>query len=149
MGYTHYFPQSRSFDAREWQQVKEDCKKIIASCIGQSIPLQYEFNDSRPVVINENHVRFNGVGNDGHETFFVSKKMTHRDYEDKSQPAFQFCKTARKPYDLAVCLCLLRIKAIAPDAIGLSSDGSWDGEWVTARQQYQELFKEEPMKWSN
>ena len=66
--------------------------------------------------------------------------------QDKTKPSFAFCKTARKPYDLAVCLSLLRIKEIAPDAIELSSDGDWDIEWVNSRLVYKELFGNEPPK---
>lgn len=143
MGYTHYFPQSRDFTSEEWRQIKDGIRKVVAYSVEQGVKLQYEYNDARKVSITDKLIRFNGPDELGHETFYVSKIMTHNSWEDKTQPAFQFCKTARKPYDLAVCLSLLRIKAVAPDAIRLSSDGDWDAEWQASRTAYKELFEEE------
>jgi len=147
MGYTHYFPQSRSFKSDEWEKAKDGVKKIVEYCQSQGITLQYEYNDSSDVAITDKVIRFNGVGDDlGHETFYISKDLTYEDWQDKTKPAFAFCKTARKPYDLAVCLSLLKIKEIAPDAIQISSDGDWDSEWKQPRSVYKELFKTEPPK---
>ena len=62
------------------------------------------------------------------------------DYRTDSGEAFDFCKTARKPYDLAVCLVLLAMKRHAPKSVKVSSDGDWDGEWKEAREVYKSLF---------
>jgi hypothetical protein len=147
MGYTHYFPQSRSFKNDEWKTAKDGVKKIVEYCQKQGIALQHEYNISKKPSITSKVIRFNGVGEElGHETFYISKAITYQDWQDKTKPSFAFCKTARKPYDLAVCLSLLRIKEIAPDAIELSSDGDWDIEWVNSRLAYKELFGNEPPK---
>ena len=42
-----------------------------------------------------------------------------------------FCKTARKPYDIAVTSMLLRCRHLAPDAFLIASDGAWDLEWAS------------------
>lgn len=141
MGYTHYFPQTRSFTKDEWNQVKDGVKSIVRHCLSESIKLQFEYNDKRPPEISEKIIRFNGEGDLGHETFYVSKVMNHNSWENKTQPAFQFCKTARKPYDLAVCLSLLRIKSVAPDVLNIGSDG--DEEWNQVYPVYKTIFGEE------
>ena len=52
--------------------------------------------------INETEICFNGDGNKGldHETFI---------FEFKEEERGDFCKTARKPYDMFVCLCLIAL----------------------------------------
>ena len=70
-------------------------------------------------------IRFNGVGELSHETFMVD-----RIYRD-----FEFCKTNRKPYDLAVCSVLILVSLYA-DGGEISSDGLGDtytdSEWKDA-----------------
>ena len=53
---------------------------------------------------NKDEIVFNSnsIGNLDHETFYISKK--------NDQKSFSFCKTARKPYDLAVWHLLYFIK---------------------------------------
>lgn len=65
-------------------------------------------------------------------------------WDPDAKESFDFCKTARKPYDLAVCLVLLSMKRHAPRSVRLGSDGDWDGEWTQARMVYKELFGVEP-----
>lgn len=71
----------------------------------------------RPIISNS-EIRFNGDASKGedHETFVL----------EKNGSGFQFCKTARKPYDRYVKAVLLVAKAVAPAAVEISSDG--DGE---------------------
>lgn len=64
-------------------------------------------------------------------------------FDREAKESFDFCKTARKPYDLAVCLVLLSMKRHAPKSVSLSSDGDWDAEWTEARGIYKELFEAE------
>jgi hypothetical protein len=63
--------------------------------------------------VTDTSIRFNGRGKNGHETFLISL--------DDNDPS-AFCKTARKPYDIAVCEVLLVLKAFMPK-FNLSSDG--------------------------
>ena len=64
MGYTHYFPQSRSFKNDEWKTAKDGVKKIVEYCQKQGIALQYEYNISKKPSITSEVIRFNGVGDD-------------------------------------------------------------------------------------
>ena len=121
MGYTHYWRQQRDFTDTEWQELTRLTKLITASG-GRDITLS-EFN------INNEEIRFNGKGEEGHETFLITKKKRDLyDYEkqDSIQDAymhhksgggvFNFCKTAHKPYDkyVVAVLCALYNLSDAP-----------------------------------
>lgn len=64
------------------------------------------------VLINDSLVRFNGVDDDAHETFYFSVFKT----------GFNFCKTNVKPYDDVVCACLYIAKLIFGDDIEVNQD---------------------------
>jgi hypothetical protein len=78
---------------------------------------------SRPIV-DKNVITFNGVGDLAHETFYfeLSKRSVH---------GFEFCKTARKPYDLAVISTLTILKYVFGDGLSIRSDGDAD-DWESA-----------------
>ena len=76
--------------------------------------------------ITDTEIYFNGDAKYGldHETFYISLEnlndnWLHRENGD----VWNFCKTARKPYDLAVCLALLSFKKVFGDDFEYSSDG--------------------------
>lgn len=142
MGYTHYWYRTRSFTPAEWKSIKIDCHKIITLCSGLDIDLRYEFDRMRHPSITNEHIRFNGQGEQGHETFFMARKL--KADRDINKPVFDFCKTAAKPYDLAVCLILLRIAHYVPSDFVIKSDGAWDTEWEAARRAYTMLFLDTP-----
>ena len=74
-------------------------------------------------IADKKHIFFNGCGYEDadHETFELTP----------TKNSFSFCKTARKPYDLAVQACLLVAHYHAPSSISFSSDGDAD-EWQAA-----------------
>lgn len=136
MGYTHYFTQKRKFTNEEWDKICEFTKKIIEHFAGI---VQFESDNEDPPQVDENAIRFNGIDSEGHETFMVTKSMP------ELMPfigAFRCCKTARKSYDDVVCLVLLAIHSIAPDAMDISSDGDWDAEWIPSQSSFAKLFPE-------
>ena len=82
-------------------------------------------------------VSFNGDAsvNHDHETCYIA-------LDDPNDFKFNFCKTARKPYDVAVCLTLLCFKEVFGDDFKFSSDGDIDaGEegWKMAKEIVAEL----------
>jgi len=104
MGYTRYWESNKGvLDDNKFKHFSHICKLVTEN---MDIPLD-------DVIINDNVVRFNGVGDDAHETFVFSKKID----------SFNFCKTQRKPYDELVCACLEFAKNIFKDDITVSSDG--------------------------
>ena len=135
MGYTHYWRQLRDFTDTEWQELMRLTKLITASS-GRDIILS-EFN------INNEEIRFNGYGEEGHETFLITKKKrAKREYEEQEaydrQGAFEFCKTAHKPYDKYVVAVLCALYNMAGQKewplgdgkiMSISSDGNTE-DWT-------------------
>jgi hypothetical protein len=63
--------------------------------------------------VSKDLIRFNGLGEDGHETFLVLR----------DEGGFAFCKTVRKPYDALVVATLALMNHYAPGAWRYKSDG--------------------------
>lgn len=100
MGYTHYW-DSVDFTCDEWQRIKKAARLITNRSL---VIVQYEDDDKRPPQIDDKMIRFNGVGDEGHETFLI--KHTKNEWS--------FCKTARKDYDEIVVAVLIAISIICP-----------------------------------
>jgi hypothetical protein len=71
-------------------------------------------------VFDATEIMFNGVGVASHETF-VLPRVRRKEWEGGSLGG-NFCKTARKPYDVAVTACLCYLSSVA-NAYSVSSDG--------------------------
>jgi hypothetical protein len=104
----------------------QDGKDILAGGLCEGKP-----------VADQNHIWFNGLEEDdqGHETFQITKKLDSQ---------FNFCKTARKPYDKYVCAVLLACEYYAPGALDIGSDG-YKEEW----QEGIDLIKEFLPEWTD
>lgn len=92
MGYTHYWKHN-GISIADWHALTLFAHGIIdmASVIGIKLAIEFDDPTQQPD-INEAEIRFNGVGDEGHETFFLTREKTD----------FDFCKTERKPYDAVV-----------------------------------------------
>jgi hypothetical protein len=108
MGYTHYWSH-RGFTPEQWKKATELAGKIINA---SSVPVQFEYDVPKPPMIDGDRIRFNGVDDDGYETFVV--------YRDGARG--EFCKTARRPYDEIVVATLFALEAVNDD-FTWSSDG--------------------------
>jgi hypothetical protein len=158
MGYTHYFKMKKKPTKKAWNQAVADCKKLI-----ENLPLHTEtanncsaddelhlngcFRYEKPV-LNEDIIHFNGgngservidkdgdwedsIKNDlGHETFHV---------DASGKELSGYCKTSRKPYDLAVAACLI---VLSKNIKGFSfeTDGKLD-DWKQAIELVQSVLK--------
>ena len=73
-------------------------------------------------------------GHCAHETFSLEQKMHPESWQkpDEQGRYFNFCKTAYKPYDLAVTVALVIAKHYLGDAIEVSSDGEMK-DWQDAK----------------
>lgn len=136
MGYTHYWRFHRDKMTTEdirntFKAVSEEIQDIINKLPQSKDILRGGLGEGEPI-INESEVWFNGdeeLGND-HETFSINLTDTE---------PFGFCKTARKPYDLFVCLTLLSFTEYFPsDVFQLSSDGNAE-DWQEAVDLYNEI----------
>ena len=101
MGFTRYW-EFETLDSEKFKDFSSICHLLIDNV---DIPLD-------DVTVNETQVRFNGVDDDGHETFNFSL----------NKDGFNFCKTATKPYDEVVCGCLYIAKLIFEDSIRINQD---------------------------
>ena len=114
MGYTHYIRQSKPASDVQWEAVCTDFNKLrAAALLEKPLPIQRDEDDPSDVLMDSEHIAFNGIGEDAHETLvFV-----------KNGAAFNFCKTARKPYDTAVVALLILANHHGPDVWEVTSDG--------------------------
>ena len=128
MGYTHYYHVPKDFYDAEWENFISLCLKFIRKLPSEiKIAREYDDVDTEPE-FNEKYVRFNGIEKEGHETFVVLKK---------GNSDFNFCKTARKPYDLMVCACLIALKYCVPH-VKVNSDGEAE-DWEEAFKFFNEV----------
>ena len=103
MGYTHYWKQKSMLEVSPKQ------RELIDEVLKEHADiLDIETNTNRELVLN-------GIGADSHETFVI---------EFGKKTEFEFCKTARKPYDIPVCKILLVLRY--SKGFELSSDGDID-----------------------
>lgn len=135
MGYTHYWgtEQWTKKDKEGYAKALPVVQDILNRYKGV---VQFECGDTKPAVANKKMIRFNGIGDEGHETFMIFNKKKQSDYGSGTGG---FCKTARKAYDIVVCEVLLVMSANMP-GFSISSDGFYghvenkkiDGEWDNA-----------------
>lgn len=92
----------------------------------------------------QNEIWFNGDESKGHdhETFY----LTWNKKSDTGEDLWGFCKTARKPYDILVCMSLLALEESFndPKVFSYSSDGD-ESEWQGARDLYREIFSDKAL----
>lgn len=129
MGYTHYLYREKNLDHVKFNNAVKDCQKIVQEL---NVPVQFESDNNDPPVFSPELIRFNGVNDDGHETFLIERDFTDSyKVTDKQNRFFSFCKTAYKPYDIAVTACLIVLKHHLGNAINVSSDGDYN-DWLPA-----------------
>ena len=143
MGYTHYWYKVEELESTEWQKFIQDFKTILPHFenLLQHDP-KGEWDDS--LKISNDLVYFNGIGEQAHEPFFFERFDTtkHRQYQDDDSKThiFSFTKSARKPYDIAVCCALIIAKFHFANDINVSSDGEDEDGWLEARQLTQNVL---------
>jgi hypothetical protein len=113
MGYTHYWNQARDFTRAEWADVRADLAAILKHAQHEhGIALGNGAGDggSSPEV-SDDKVWFNGIGDDAHETMCINRVRPAKE-SWQSKRGNDFCKTARKPYDVAVVAVLCYLSTI-------------------------------------
>ena len=108
MGYTHYWEVKNKIPQDKFDAIGDDLKQVIKACNDDGIKICGGMGE-----IENDVISFNGDGDNGHETCYMTK--------DKKD--FAFCKTARKPYDIAVTAFLIICKHYLGDDIEVTSDG--------------------------
>ena len=144
MGYTHYWnfkknPKDCKDGSKKFAKAVELLKKCLAKVPAEigvckaPFVLKGSNGKGEPVLTNE-VVCFNGDASMyyDYETCYIA--LNNDDYD------FDFCKTARQPYDVAVCLTLLCFKKTFGDDFSYSSDGNSDDDgWKMAHNIFNEI----------
>jgi hypothetical protein len=130
MGYTHYWslPSGDPRYAMRWPGIVEDARRIVRAVRDLGVVIAGPDGYRRPVLDVSGCIAFNGDA------------TTDLDYEPFAlaapgfggPPRSEFCKTGRRPYDVAVTAVLLRCHLLLPDVFLIGSDGHWDHEWLTS-----------------
>src|SRR3990167_713411 len=140
MGYTHYWHLNPNGKQKDLSGCLDNIKKVIEE---HKQIIKYEEDEAKPPLVTKEVIRFNGIGQDGHETFYFQypPDLTDKPIKNDDGYIFACCKTARKPYDIVVCKCLLILKEYLKSDMQLSSDGDWNNEeeWLPAIQQVTEM----------
>jgi hypothetical protein len=115
MGYTHYInrPEWTTADELGYAKALPIVKKILKR---HAAIIQRDDDDPKRPIADARMIWFNGIGEEGHETFvFENKRQGANDMS-------AYCKTNQKAYDLPVCEVLLVLKAFCPH-LAIGSDG--------------------------
>lgn len=104
MGYTNYWHQHDNFSDTKWQLIKKEYEYIKEVMSGIIVDQSQ----------GDDEICFNGKYLE-HETFILNKKVDRIKKYPEHDVSFNFCKTALKPYDLAVWYLLNFINRICPE----------------------------------
>lgn len=140
MGYTHYFEnKGHKDDEQNFLKVLADAKKLY-----DNMP---EHSESAGGYYSEEPLKlFGGLGN-GDPIFTEdeitfngdeSKDLDHETFSVYPKPFKDFCKTARKPYDLMACAVLISMKKHMKN-FTYSSDGRGTDDWKPAKDFYEKV----------
>ena len=134
MGYTHYWYKKSKLSLGDWNNFQEDFEILL-----HGLKDNLAFSGDQSFEFSTNVLYFNGIGENGHETFMFERQESEKKFVQKDDDGFifSFCKTARKPYDSAVCCALIIAKKYFGDSIKVSSDGDDEDGWLEAKQNCQ------------
>lgn len=127
MGFTRYWNIKETASAEKFAAAMDDITEMLAE-EDACDTIRFECDIDEPWKVDKTIIRFNGIEEDGHETFCI-------EYGDTG---FDFCKTARKPYDKYVYACLLILKRHLGGDIDISSDG--ENDYDDLAQQLADLY---------
>ena len=134
MGYTHYWTiNQKEISPESWFGFMQEFSEIEAKFHNKLEHKEYG--------LSSEYLTFNGIGEQGHETFSMNRKNPMEKSHTGNMEYFNFCKTARKEYDIAVCCALIIAKKYFGDIIKVSSDGQDQDGWDKAKELCQETLK--------
>lgn len=125
MGYTHYWEIKEPIDSDAWDKLRKGIQQIVGTAQDAGIDIKDDSNDEQ--------ILFNGVGAGEHETFSL----------ELGDEGDNFCKTAEKPYDMAVTASLILLKKELGDGVIIKSDGTW-ADWESGQLLYETVFNVQP-----
>lgn len=136
---------------KAFKEIKSDLEHVLP-CLqkDKGFKLRGGNGEGEPL-ITDTTINFNGDASSGNsfETFHVNifEHTTFYRFNDLDEKGemFGFCKTARRPYDIAVCVSLMVIKHHLGSGFRISSDGGFE-EWSEAIEYYEYYFKRKAPK---
>ncbi|MEJ3745524.1 hypothetical protein WEI85_19810 [Actinomycetes bacterium KLBMP 9797] len=133
MGYTHYWSVRRGHPgyAQAWPGIVGDARRIIDAVGATGVAVAGPNGYGQAVLDLAEGIAFNGDGTAGldYEAFRLGPPAPFW-----TGDTWAFCKTAGRPYDLAVTAVLLRCRLLLPRVVQIQSDGRWDDEWLRGAQ---------------
>jgi hypothetical protein len=126
MGYTIYIYYSE-FTDDEWTELLKRTKKMLDET---NIPVTSgDGKAGGEPNLNDTYISFNGVEEDSHETAYLTKKPAKKPWALEEKLCFDFCKTARKPYDsLVMELFLNALDILGPERCRVSNDDGYSSD---------------------
>lgn len=113
MGYSHYWDSSKMVEQEFSDKALSPIQHILVKAFNAGeIAFESDLAAVAPLICKD-AIRFNGLGNEGHETFYL-------DIGSRG-----FCKTNEKPYDKYVVAILAIIEYYHPSFVW-RSDGNAD-----------------------
>jgi len=142
MGYTHYWTMKKAKRGQS-AQLENDYQRAVLACA--KIAKAY-YKDIGGLSGYTAHtalgayggIELNGKGDDAHEPFILREHYSETRELD-------FCKTARKPYDVVVTACLIALKYHLGDNIEISSDGNCC-DWVEGLELAKRVLKRKTLE---
>jgi len=132
MGYTQYWRRPATIPQEAMRAIVDDFGLLILPLDDAGVRLCGR-NGEDAAQVSPDGVSFNGPSNRAHETFYFPRVMLPEVWKKPVDGLYSAsCKTALKPYDLAVMVFLLIAKHHVPQ-IQIATDGR-DEQWSRARQ---------------
>jgi len=116
MGYTNHwiFKNINGVTPGTIEIMKQSIGGFVQYAMDNGYALANGNGDKGTLPILDNVIAFNGVEEQGHETFYIPETLSD---------GFNFTKTAGKRYDAVVVGCMFCMKTLLQDHVVLSSDG--------------------------
>jgi hypothetical protein len=142
LGYTHTWYRPKAIDPKAYEQLKADLLKVLAVAKEDDGMVFADGGGHTPIDaamaadalhLEPYYFDFNGMRGEGCEAFSFDR-LVYEGMESKKHPGLfhQFCKTEHKPYDVAVCACLLVVKHHLPGILVYSDGDMSERNWRRA-----------------
>ncbi len=132
MGYTNcwaYQPTHPAY-ANAWPTILDDTRTIINRVRKAGIVIAGPDGHCRPILDPTDGIGFNGDATSDLDCEAFQLLAPLSAIRRGTPTATAFCKTNRKPYDLAVAAVLLRCVMLVPEAFAIASNGRLEREWT-------------------
>ena len=136
MGYTHYWYIADEISQDSWDKFLGDFRLVLPN-FENTLDIQGD----QKLQHDKDMIYLNGIGELSHETFLLERVTDTTGFTQRDDDGliFKFCKTALKPYDIAVCSALIIAKKHFDKSIMISSDGD-NEEWKESKALCQKIL---------